>query len=86
MAELENNKTSKVKELALDAIITHGPDALVNGHIIAADNSAFSFYDVYRFKSADGTTIKSIQTFTIKQNITEEVTFSYDISFTLYTT
>lgn len=55
--ELENNKIWKVKELTLDALITHGPDASVSGHIIAMDNSAFSFCDVYRFKNAGGTTI-----------------------------
>jgi len=65
--ELKSNKIWKVKELTLDAIITHGSDASVSGNVIATDDSAFSFCDVYRFKSAGGTTIKSITTFSIKQ-------------------
>nr|WP_294794454.1 hypothetical protein [uncultured Mucilaginibacter sp.] len=56
----------KVKELVIDTIITHGPDASVSGQIIAADKSKFAFCDVYKFKGAGGTIINSIRTFIIK--------------------
>ena len=59
------HKLWKVKELTIDTIITHGPDASVSGQVIAADHSSFSFCDIYRFKGAGGTTINSIKTFLI---------------------
>jgi len=64
---INGHKLWKVKELTIDTIITHGPDASVSGQIIAADNSTFTFCDIYRFKGAGGTTINSIKTFLIQQ-------------------
>ena len=57
----------KPKELIIDTIITHGPDASVSGQFIATDNSQYSFCEIFRFKGAGGTTINSIKSFLIKQ-------------------
>jgi hypothetical protein len=61
------HKLWKVKELTIDTIITHGPDASVSGKIITPDNTKFTFCDIYGFKGAGGTTINSIKTFLIKE-------------------
>jgi hypothetical protein len=55
----------KVKELTIDTIITHGADASVSGQIKTKDNQSFKFCDVYRFKSAGGMTILSIDRFLV---------------------
>lgn len=65
--ELERNGIWKAKELTIDTIITHGPDASVSGKITATDNRKFSFCDIYRFRGAGGTIIKSIKTFIIEE-------------------
>ncbi len=67
LAGIPGHKLWKVKELVIDAIITHGPDASVSGQIITKDNSTFAFCDIYKFKGAGGTTINSIRTFLIQQ-------------------
>jgi hypothetical protein len=64
---LKEHKLWKVKELIVDTIITHGPDASVSGQIITSDKSMYKFCDIYRFKGAGGTSITSITTFLIKQ-------------------
>lgn len=61
---IQEFKLWKVKELVVDAIITHGTDASVNGRIITADNLYFAFCDVYKFT---GSTIKSVKTFLIHE-------------------
>jgi ribosomal protein S4E len=61
------HKFWKVKELTIDAIITHGLDASVSGRIMTSDNTKFTFCDIYRFKGASGTTINSIKTFLIEE-------------------
>lgn len=67
---IKGHKLWKVKELTIDTIITHGPDASVSGQIIAADNSTFAFCDIYRFKGAGGTIINSIKTFLVSLTYT----------------
>lgn len=62
-----HHKLWKAKELVIDTMITHGPDASVSGTVISADNSEYAFCDIYRFKGAGGTIINSITTFLIKQ-------------------
>ena len=57
----------KAKELVVDTIITHGPDASVCGQIITKNNSKFAFCDIYRFKGAAGVMINSIRTFLIQE-------------------
>lgn len=60
-------KLWKVKQLTIDTIITHGPDASVSGRLITADNSQFNYCDIYKFKSAGGTTIHSIKSFLLPE-------------------
>jgi hypothetical protein len=66
LKELKGHALWKVKELVVDTIITHGPDASVSGQIITANKSSYKFCDVYRFKGAGGATIQSITTFLIE--------------------
>lgn len=66
MKALKGHVLWKVKELVVDTIITHGPDASVSGQITTTGKSSYKFCEVYRFKGAGGTTIKSISTFLIK--------------------
>jgi hypothetical protein len=61
------HKLWKVKELTIDTIITHGPDAAVKGSVRTSDNLKFAFCNIYNFKGAGGTIIKSISTFLIKE-------------------
>ena len=65
---LKGYKLWKAKELIVDTIITHGPDASVSGEVIASDKSTYKFCDIYRFKGAGGTTINAITSFLIKQS------------------
>jgi|SRR5690606_37105223 len=65
LKSIKEHKLWKVKELTIDTIITHGPDASVSGQIKAADNSVCAFCDIYRFKGTGGTLINSIKTFLI---------------------
>ena len=60
---LRGTKHWKAKELIIDTIITHGPDASVSGQITTTNNSKFAFCNVYRFKNAGGTFINSFTTF-----------------------
>ena len=68
LKELVEHKLWKVKEITVDTIITHGPDASVSGQIKATDNLKYAFCDIYKFKGAGGTTINSILTFLIRQD------------------
>ena len=55
-----------VKELVIDAIITHGNEASVNGTVVTSDDLKFAFCNVYKFKGFKGTLLKSIQTYLIE--------------------
>ncbi|MEO6668869.1 MAG: hypothetical protein ABIN36_05305 [Ferruginibacter sp.] len=63
---LKGHPLWRVKEITVDTIITHGPDASVSGQITATDNLKYSFCDIYRFKGAGGTLINSITTFLVR--------------------
>ena len=56
----------KVKELVIETIITHSADASVSGVLTTNDNSKYDFCDICKFKTAGGTSIKSIKSFLIK--------------------
>jgi hypothetical protein len=66
LKKVAEHKIWKVNELVVDAIITHGPDASVSGFIKTNNNSVYSFCNIYKFKSAGGTTINAVKTFLIK--------------------
>jgi hypothetical protein len=57
----------KVKELVVDSIITHGPEASVSGQVITKDKSVYRFCHIYRFNRASGVTISSLTSFMIKE-------------------
>ncbi|QDP40369.1 hypothetical protein [Radiobacillus deserti] len=65
---LENRITSKIVQIEILNIITHGKTASVNGTIILEDNTIYSFCNVYTFVSAGKSTIKEITTYAIKMN------------------
>jgi len=67
LTEITRYKLWNVKELIIDTMITHGPDASVSGHITTADNEQFAFSEIYRFKGAGGKTLKSVTTFVIER-------------------
>jgi hypothetical protein len=64
---LKDRQLWKVKELVVESIITHGPEASVSGQVVAKDKSVYKFCHVYRFTRASGVTINSITTFVIKE-------------------
>ena len=68
LKELAEHKLWKVKEITVDKMITHGPDASASGKIKAIDNLKYVFCDIYSFKRAGGTTINSIMSFLVKQD------------------
>ena len=63
---LEQGKKSKVVELVIDKIITHGKEGAVNGEIKMVDGQEYGFCDVYEFRGAKGASIKSIQSYVIE--------------------
>jgi hypothetical protein len=67
LKDLKNRQLWKVKELVVESIITHGPEASVSGQVVAKDKSVYKFCHVYRFTRASGVTINSITTFVIKE-------------------
>ena len=56
----------KVKELNIETIITHGPNASVSGSIVDAGGEKFSFCDIYKFSSAGSSIIKSVKSYIIE--------------------
>ena len=51
--------------MRIDSIITHGPDAAVNGVITTERGGAFAFCDIYRFTSASGKKINALTSYVI---------------------
>jgi len=66
VAELESMKTSPVKKLVLQTVVTHGRDASASGEMHMATGEVYAFCDVYAFAKASGTTLKSITSYVIK--------------------
>ncbi len=64
-AALEAMKETVTTELRIDSIITHGPDAAVNGVITTEQGGAFAFCDIYRFTSASGKKINTMTSYVI---------------------
>lgn len=62
------HKLWKVKELTIDAVITHGREASVSGQIKASNNLQYRFCDIYGFAGAGRTAISSITTFLVQEN------------------
>ena len=64
----EKKLTSRIVEIELLNIITHGNVGAVNGTATLADHRVYSFCIVYNFVSAGKKTIKEITTYAIKMN------------------
>jgi hypothetical protein len=65
---LENRLTSRILEIEILNIITHGKTASVNGTVKFEDNSIYSFCNVYTFVSAGKNTIKDITSYVINMD------------------
>lgn len=66
---VQKHRLWNVKELEIDAIITHGNDASVNGRVVTRNNLIYAFCDIYKFRGFKGTIIKSIQSFLIQKKV-----------------
>ncbi len=65
--QLAKSPLWQVKELVVDAIITHGNEASANGRVVTAAGKTFAFCNVYKFKGFKGTILHAIQTYLIKE-------------------
>lgn len=63
---LEEMKSTKVKELTLSQILSHGKEGAANGIITLNTGKKYAFSDFYRFQSAKGNKIKSITSYSIE--------------------
>lgn len=70
-AALETMKDTVMTELTIHSIITHGPEAAVNGIITTEQGGTFAFCDVYRFTSASGKKINAMTSYVIDLNAGE---------------
>ena len=70
-AALEAMKDTVTTELTIHSIITHGPEAAVNGIITTEQSGTFAFCDVYRFTSASGKKINAMTSYVIDLNAGE---------------
>ncbi|WP_421750659.1 nuclear transport factor 2 family protein [Croceimicrobium sp.] len=62
-AALQKHSDTKVRELILHNIITHGKEGAVYGEMIMENGEHYAFSDIYTFKSAKGDKVKSIVSF-----------------------
>ncbi len=60
--------TSRISEIEIFTIITHGKTASINGTVRFGEDSVYSFCNVYTFVSAGKNTIKEITSYVIKMN------------------
>ncbi len=67
-AALEAMKDTVTTELTIHSIITHGPEAAVNGIITTEQGGTFAFCDVYHFTSASGKKINAMTSYVIDLN------------------
>lgn len=67
---LENRTTSRsrITEIEILNIITHGKTASVNGILKLEDNNIYSFCNVYTFVSAGKNKVKEITSYVIKMD------------------
>ena len=65
---LENRTTSRIFEIEILNIITHGKTASVNGIFKLEDNNIYSFCNVYTFVSAGKNKVKEITSYVIKMD------------------
>jgi hypothetical protein len=65
---LENRNTSRIFEIEILNIITHGKTASVNGIFKLKDNNIYSFCNVYTFVSAGKNKVKEITSYVIKMD------------------
>ncbi|WP_025764456.1 nuclear transport factor 2 family protein [Dyadobacter tibetensis] len=65
LKEVEALTKSKVAELRITSIITHGKSAAVYGEMKMMDGTALAFSDLYEFTSASASILKSVTSFRI---------------------
>lgn len=62
-AVLNEMRATKVEQLVIRNIISHGKAGSVNGEMTISSGQTFSFCDVYQFANAKGQTIQSITSY-----------------------
>jgi hypothetical protein len=63
---LEVMRDNPASELTISKIIAHGREGAASGEIIKQDGRSYAYCDVYEFRGARGTSIKSIQSYIIE--------------------
>jgi hypothetical protein len=63
---LEKMKRNQATKLIINNIITHGKAGAVNGEISLDNGKIYDYCDVYEFRSAKGTNVKSIMSYVIE--------------------
>ncbi|WP_340152922.1 nuclear transport factor 2 family protein [uncultured Marivirga sp.] len=64
--ELEKMKSTKVAELVLNQILSHGKQGAVNGAMKLLKGKEYAFSDFYIFQGAKGAKLKSITSYIIE--------------------
>lgn len=63
---LKERNNSKVRELTLDKILTHGKEGAVSGNIKTEEGKSYAFSDFYEFRGAKGNKVKAITSYVIE--------------------
>ena len=58
--------TTKVNEITIDQVISHGKEGAVNGLITLKNGEQYAFADFYLFKNTKSTLIETITSYVIK--------------------
>lgn len=64
-AAIEKMKATKVSELKIDRVLTHGKEGAVSGSMVTGKGKRFAFSDFYEFSSARAEKIKTITSYII---------------------
>ena len=72
VSALHKMNSADVAELIIESIITHGAEASASGEIVMKNGERYAFCDVYEFKGAKGTHIKSMKSFNIPLIVNEQ--------------
>lgn len=64
--ELEKMQSTKVTELILNQILSHGKEGAVNGLMTMENGNQYAFSDFYVFQSTKGEKVKAITSYCIE--------------------
>lgn len=66
VSALNEMRDTQVSELTIERVITHGKEGAVNGVMATTAGKRYAFCDVYEFKNAAGTAIRSLLSYVIE--------------------